>query len=1265
MYLLESKIESLSARIKAFRSESTHKDYVDTNIKEDNLIYNISHTIAKAILAVGIPEKPTLASFNNKVGEFNRLYRTSITAEWFLSNQWIRIINNKIIFPSSVARVIGSTEEDIIPAELVNHVRFLRELHAESIGDSFMFDVNALLAKLTNEEIKLLVDINILHKNSDDKYNWNKSEYTRHLRNEICSSLWILVCDNILFADFDERIRYCAEIIQFYQIAYPDQLSNFLKSDELEKIHDAALSVLFSENDLVDTGNEFKKSWLDGPRYERKSLFNSIPSITLSKESTIKLLEEIDSLDKWFQGEIEFDESRRFYDILLILMIQTELQGQSLDKSYLGVKTILSDLSRPYLVRQLIFYIQRDYQFVIPVLLNSSKLAPIVFKLTNEIDINEKLLVKTVENETVHQIRSASYKLKSELWIDAFETFLLKLSTNHNHDSDTIQALFQILWSQAKLHFKRPTNYDHEIHSEERKRFEIATKKLSEIRLQGNYHGGVKPRIFPRIIGELFQILQKQNEVTHYQFIEFNQPAFKFAIYLLKLCNTPLLKSEIPKNDSNSLKLLSDEVAAYLLELVQKYYTCEEIQVLDFNTGLTEMKKPQWGSHPFGFELLEWGLFFSHIHNIGQLSKFEKTIESQFRFEKNHQEGRYHDQNTDIYEKARLYLKSIACAVIQIKESPATYEVLSSNINELTDTLFNLLEKYSLRFSVDDIKKDRINAFDERFHLTHDLHYLSVLTVVFKAMNHQTEELKAEFVRQYIQEDKHLLRLLGIVNLIEGHSSKKILFDELKNSSIEEFILASRVTTEWREAMIEAINTDDFFEFARPLSERLEAHLKKVGHLHENDSHLLFEVKLLYAFKTKNLDDLNNIVVPASRNLKWPAQELKRFFIGMHKLYNSSEYDKALNIFEELHSNDTSNAEYAYRLFHTRTVKAKTNMDSAEMKLAMDQWKAFTKNAPDKAKRTMQSLDHNIRYTSIFYYEHFEEFSNLDTSLENLPLAYLYDSEIAPSIFNTYLKRNLDELAYNYLSQARRYYVDNGLLVPKMIEYLYSTIDDTKYINRLKASFLEIQTLPPDKFIKTVPRSLNNGNTVEEFILNEIVRAGKILMEKVRALDKVPIENKYNDLLQSILRFRFPVWGWTISDQGRTGASDSGGDDLGSSDFIVQCANESIALIEAMIIEGKNKSKTSEHVAKCNKYVSHTTRFYLVSYYKGRSEKFIKTWESYKNDVLAITFDDSFKLLKNEFHDITSVFIGTRNIRVGKTLHCDGITFFHIFFNIS
>ena len=41
-------------------------------------------------------------------------------------------------------------------------------------------------------------------------------------------------------------------------------------------------------------------------------------------------------------------------------------------------------------------------------------------------------------------------------------------------------------------------------------------------------------------------------------------------------------------------------------------------------------------------------------------------------------------------------------------------------------------------------------------------------------------------------------------------------------------IEGSKTTTEWQDAMIEAVNSADFYDFALPLANRLEEHLDKV-----------------------------------------------------------------------------------------------------------------------------------------------------------------------------------------------------------------------------------------------------------------------------------------------------------------------------------------------------------------------------------------------------------------------------------------------------
>jgi len=184
------------------------------------------------------------------------------------------------------------------------------------------------------------------------------------------------------------------------------------------------------------------------------------------------------------------------------------------------------------------------------------------------------------------------------------------------------------------------------------------------------------------------------------------------------------------------------------------------------------------------------------------------------------------------------------------------------------------------------------------------------------------------------------------------------------------------------------------------------------------------------------------------------------------------------------------------------------------------------------------------------------------------------------------------------------------------------------------------------------------------FILNELVQSLKIINEKREAIRQVKHENRYNDFLQAILRFRFPFWGWAIQDQPRIGTS-NGGADSGNADLVVQSGGgENIALIEAFIL--RDKKYTETHILKCPNYISTINRYYVVIYFLGNSNYFDKKWGDYQSDVLAVHYPSNFKIdLNIGFIDITSEFENVRNTKIAKTIHNTNVEIYHIMIDLS
>jgi hypothetical protein len=160
-------------------------------------------------------------------------------------------------------------------------------------------------------------------------------------------------------------------------------------------------------------------------------------------------------------------------------------------------------------------------------------------------------------------------------------------------------------------------------------------------------------------------------------------------------------------------------------------------------------------------------------------------------------------------------------------------------------------------------------------------------------------------------------------------------------------------------------------------------------------------------------------------------------------------------------------------------------------------------------------------------------------------------------------------------------------------------------------------------------------------------------------------EDNYTDILQSILKLRFPFYGWAIHDHPHFGTSGSG-IGPGEPDLVIEYFSQLITIAEAFILCGKNKNVVHEHIEKCFRYTNSSERYYIIIYYKGKIDKFQKTWENYMDDFIAFKFPVDKKPLesKDVFVILNSEFDNMRNFQIAKTCHED-FEMFHIMVNFG
>lgn len=331
---------------------------------------------------------------------------------------------------------------------------------------------------------------------------------------------------------------------------------------------------------------------------------------------------------------------------------------------------------------------------------------------------------------------------------------------------------------------------------------------------------------------------------------------------------------------------------------------------------------------------------------------------------------------------------------------------------------------------------------------------------------------------------------------------------------------------------------------------------------------------------------------------------------------------------------------------------------------ANQNWKNFVGNLTDEEKKGLSELSEPIASNSLHYFAAMKDAVKFDQTINTLSSKYLYDEEIIPTVYKFYIERDLHESAFDYIQNAKDYLTNNGVIIPVNIQNILNNAESVQLLQKYKISLERIRNLTPSKIPSITPDTINDKRDLNKFILNELIQSLRIIREKREALRQVTHENRYNDFLQAILRFRFPVWGWSIPDQPRLGTS-TGGADAGNADLVVQSGGgTNFALIEAFILRDTNYTQT--HILKCPNYIGTITRYYIVVYFLGNSNDFESKWLKYKTDVLSITYPTNFTIdLTVGFTDIASEFEDVVNIKIAKTIYNTNLEMYHIMINLS
>ncbi|WP_394677931.1 hypothetical protein [uncultured Sphingobacterium sp.] len=1273
-YHLKDKFTALSEKIKSLSSkDNIYREYVNVGIKAENLQFNLSYVLSHIILNLNYIDR-SKKKFEKILFDFNNRNNSTISIKDLEEISWIRIVTGEVILPQVVRYLIWKVGYDKqegkkpdIPAGKEKLVEFLSIYYQRCFYDSKLKisknELSEILslyapAKVT---IEFLTQQEILTKIKDkEEYVWIDRNYIKTLKNEIAATLWMLICNENSFEEFKE---YIALLLRMRM--YGIDLTYLLTPEQCSEVGKFALKYLLQEDDLLKSSHDFQKIWMDAADYRSIEINDPVPIVHFDYSNPYNFIESIKSIGRQYEDLFYYQKSRVFCSLLLGLHLKS---CSGILPDFSEVSKILKDLSRPFLLLILYNDIPTKFSSIIPFLLNDTELIPIILRSIDKISINEAYL-KIHEN---WQLQNAEkYKLNNELFFESFD-LILDLFSNSQHDNlSKGNCIIKILLDTSKNVFHYNPNDNYVSHNNARKRYEKILKSLILKRhSRSNNAYNISPRIIISLLPEMLDYLlnEYQTHKEHSNYLSLDLPFLDVSTEVLRMCNLYFFDGEIYAPEKKLINekalALTDNLFKYLLD----YYSQDEVEVIDFFGKTKETKKIRRYNNQFGFEIIDWSYLFLLFEKSGYLYRLKKEFCKTLVFDIN--QSIYDEQNKEQSNKLKSFVKSMLLAFNVIHTKNNELEIEQLPVKRTLTKLENYIQELSTEYSLDKFEDERVNIFDENFYVYgQKLYYQSLRSLLFHSLNYFANNKAVEFIKDFFEQSIDMGSMLTAINILESKELAKTVADRIRTIEIEEYIKSRYTVTDLQDTLIEAVNSESHWDLAESLIQRIQKHLQKVGKDDENMIFMLFNVNLLLAFKENNSDKLAKIEIPKPKYIisyNDRGEHLKSFFTGLQKLYNEKDYEQAIKIFQSLRSKEDE-PRYAFHLYRAQTLKAIHVDDLNLLGMAFQQWEEFSKSLKEENKKKISELTEAIASNQLHYYAHVDDRIKFNNNLSMLSRPYLYEEEIIPTVYNYYTSMELYDAAFSYLKNSIEYLKLNGKQIPAIIGELQKNSVTKELLLSFKNSLINIRSIAAKDLPSITPDIVNDKRNLSDFIFNELVQAAKVMTVKRDAIKKNPHEDRFNDLFLATLKLRFQIWGWSIHDQPRTGISPTS-INAGEADITIQAGGIDVALLEGMILKGKEKAIVEKHVQKIFGYNNYLERYYMIIYFKGKQQNFNNTWQSYKSDVEQIHYDEKFKINKNSsFTEVSQDYNDVTNLKLAKTYHGENceIVIFHMMIDLS
>jgi len=1196
--------------------------------------------------------------FEKQILKFEEVNSIKISRKWIVDTHWIKPSKDKDILK------IGNVDYLFNLLENWDVFAFLYAFKLETYRRQEKgFEINAKKLKFIINAHKIYFPLTpslfdfeqnkIFIKNNKDylfRTTQNEIDYWHDLKDEISGHYWEALVQNGSFPSDEERVL-CFIDVMLKGAHWPD-VQVYISDGSKKSLLSASINLIKQEKDIKGIENEFAKCYLDqrlGSQYGFKSN-QSLPDDSFeSTDNVMELYRQFQNISSKNQNNIFYDQESRnelAFLIRLVVLLDKEydtidVNGTSKQVHYHNIKQLLRlGLKKPYLVWEVVCFVQQNRPEVIPHLLIEADLAPLGFHLLNTIKTE-------ISNKKIKQI------LRKEILEEGLQLLLNSyLRKQEKGKAKTAQLIFQVFQEITK---EKGDSVSRIRLAEERRlllkeREDIERQLLSIIEnceMNGGFvGGGSNQSLLFHVLDELVSVIGQLQIESKYLNGVISLPYVQLDV-LSWLCKFLIYTDyKLPENLLPDLKSkISSSFISFYIEKM------EQITVMRKSFDSSELIEalPSWPNQNEELERIDWLSLTLVVYESGSLSEFLNP-----RFKLKNTKDEYYKENNFQGNKIRTHLFVLLTILkaIQNQKSYLKKEFTIEVKKEVESTVVNILKKYGQEKSA-----INLNILDQRFDRQHFRTIESEILPFIIAMGDVFEDKSALFSQ--LLKTGNVVQLLYIFSHSQTEGIKTSSISRIKEIDIIKFTDEQSWLPEITYVTTELSKISELQTEARKSLKNWQERTSKRKVERETVKDI-FEAQLMQAYYANDESGIQSIEEPESGygiHNEFKSSDHKRFFIGLIRYKDKPE--DAYQIFDSLIKSYPKYATFALNRFGAKVNLALKNKNKEQFKEAIKEWFAYEKVCP---LSVLQTVIDKTNYNKLTVYFNLDDSNSFNELYEKLTEV----NRLSPDM----VELRAQMLVKNEFINGARALVENALSFHSALN-----VDAFQFLKDLESKISKSNSLEEIKeLIGDIHQSAKNSMSSikplkyeEDFgklMANQIVIASKRFLANPKAYNPNADEDDYSSIIKEILENKLSTFNYHIKDQTKGGKS-ANGKKAGERDLVICDDSGELSIIEAF--KHSTKTVVQKHLTKIFNYTHMRNVFFILAYDFKPSDTFKNRWIYYKSKTLKkLKYPTGYEIDENTIWDATDDFnVKNSAIRVCRSTHKSGTDIYHIMLNVN